>query len=213
MKCMWCPDETVDGGKLCAPCRTKRRGYEAAYRARHPERLKAKHARYNAENKEILLAKGKEIYAKNRETRLQQTKEYYQANKKRYAEYHADWYIKNKERYNLVVKLYRKNNPDKAHSFRANRRARESGAFVSAVNRNEIFERDGYVCQLCGGGVLPFVPHYHPLHPTIDHIIPLAAGGTHEPGNTQTAHNGCNASKGSRKTTGEHYNVEHSGAL
>jgi 5-methylcytosine-specific restriction endonuclease McrA len=36
------------------------------------------------------------------------------------------------------------------------------------------------------------------MSPTIDHILPLARGGTHEPSNVQAAHFGCNAAKGAR---------------
>lgn len=36
------------------------------------------------------------------------------------------------------------------------------------------------------------------LAPTLDHIIPLAAGGTHEPSNCQCAHFSCNSAKGAR---------------
>ncbi len=32
---------------------------------------------------------------------------------------------------------------------------------------------------------------------TLDHIVPLAAGGANEPGNWAPAHRSCNASKGS----------------
>jgi 5-methylcytosine-specific restriction endonuclease McrA len=38
-----------------------------------------------------------------------------------------------------------------------------------------------------------------PLAPTIDHIIALANGGTHEPTNVQCAHFICNATKGARE--------------
>jgi 5-methylcytosine-specific restriction endonuclease McrA len=37
------------------------------------------------------------------------------------------------------------------------------------------------------------------LAPTIDHIVPLARGGTHEPSNVQSAHFICNALKGDRE--------------
>ena len=35
----------------------------------------------------------------------------------------------------------------------------------------------------------------HPLSPTIDHVIPLSKGGTHEPGNCRLACFRCNAIK------------------
>lgn len=77
-------------------------------------------------------------------------------------------------------------------------RARKRGAFVLPVYRLKVYERDGWRCQLCGGRVARSKTAPHPKSPTIDHIIPLARGGTHEPSNVQCAHFLCNARKGSR---------------
>jgi hypothetical protein len=77
-------------------------------------------------------------------------------------------------------------------------RARKRSAFVAPVVRREVYERDGWRCQLCGRAVKRDADVPHPMAPTLDHIIPLAAGGTHEPTNVQTAHFLCNATKGAR---------------
>jgi 5-methylcytosine-specific restriction endonuclease McrA len=78
------------------------------------------------------------------------------------------------------------------------RRALERNAYRSPVSRSKTFKQDDYECQLCGEpmGMAESVPH--PLAPTIDHIIPLARGGTHEPSNVQSAHFICNSYKGDR---------------
>jgi 5-methylcytosine-specific restriction endonuclease McrA len=60
----------------------------------------------------------------------------------------------------------------------------------------DIFDRDGHVCQLCGGLVDFAVPILADLAPTIDHIIPQSLGGSDEPENLQTAHRACNREKG-----------------
>jgi endogenous inhibitor of DNA gyrase (YacG/DUF329 family) len=75
-------------------------------------------------------------------------------------------------------------------------RARKHSAYVSNVSPRLIYERDGWICQLC---MLPIdraqvVPA--PLAVVLDHVIPLARGGTHEPGNVQCAHFLCNSIKG-----------------
>lgn len=77
-------------------------------------------------------------------------------------------------------------------------RARKYGAFVEAVYRKRIFERDGWRCQLCGKQTKQDAIVPDPRAPVIDHIIPLARGGTHEPVNTQCAHFMCNSLKGDR---------------
>lgn len=80
------------------------------------------------------------------------------------------------------------------------RRARLRGAKVESFNSIEIFERDGWHCQLCGEVVDKGLSHPHSLSPTLDHIIPLAKGGSHERENVQLAHFICNSRKGDRLT-------------
>lgn len=80
----------------------------------------------------------------------------------------------------------------------ARRRARMRGAHVGDVHRNETFERDGWCCQLCSLPVDREAQVPAPLAPTLDHIIPLAQGGMHEPANVQCAHFLCNSIKGDR---------------
>ena len=75
------------------------------------------------------------------------------------------------------------------------RRARKRDAFVAPVKRLTIFTRDKYRCHICKRLTKPSKCVPHPLAPTIDHIIPLAKGGTHEPANVATACFECNCMK------------------
>lgn len=81
---------------------------------------------------------------------------------------------------------------------KARRRAAQRDAYVEHVYRSRIFERDGWRCRLCGKKTKRDAVAPHPLAPVLDHIIPLAKGGTHEPSNTQCAHFLCNSRKGDR---------------
>lgn len=78
------------------------------------------------------------------------------------------------------------------------RKARQKNAFVADVNRGRVFEADGYRCHLCGLLTERDKKVPHPKAPTIDHVIPLHVGGTHEPSNCRTAHFRCNHLKGAR---------------
>jgi hypothetical protein len=78
---------------------------------------------------------------------------------------------------------------------RHNYRARKWNAFVANVSRKAIFERDDWRCQLCKRKVRRDKATPHPLAPVLDHVIPLARGGTHEPANVQCAHFICNSVK------------------
>jgi 5-methylcytosine-specific restriction endonuclease McrA len=83
-----------------------------------------------------------------------------------------------------------------------NRRARKRGAFVAVVNRRHVYERDGWTCQLCGHPVDRNAKVPEPSAPSLDHVLALANGGTHEPANVQLAHFLCNALKGDRVGVG-----------
>lgn len=78
------------------------------------------------------------------------------------------------------------------------RRALQRDAFVANVYRAQVFKRDGWRCHLCGKPVNRKATVPHPHAATLDHVVPLAAGGTHEPSNCRTAHYLCNSRKGAR---------------
>ena len=87
---------------------------------------------------------------------------------------------------------------DRVRAHRDRRRALKRDAYRADVNRKAVYEADGYRCHLCGKKTNPNRSVPHPKAPTIDHVIPLAAGGTHEPANCRTACFQCNATKGNR---------------
>lgn len=78
------------------------------------------------------------------------------------------------------------------------RRALKRAAYVANVIRAQVYERDGWRCHLCGKPLARTKVVPHPKAPTIDHIVPLARGGTHEPLNVRAAHYLCNSVKGDR---------------
>lgn len=86
----------------------------------------------------------------------------------------------------------------KERSRSSRRDARERGAFVSDVSPQEVYERDQWTCHLCTESLERDAKVPHPLAPTIDHVIPLAKGGTHELDNVKAAHFLCNAVKRDR---------------
>ncbi|WP_193319017.1 HNH endonuclease [Nonomuraea phyllanthi] len=69
-----------------------------------------------------------------------------------------------------------------------NRRRRLRAAFVEVVDPQYIFQRDQGVCQICRKRV-------RAGEWSLDHIIPLSRGGTHETANVRLAHKRCNSRK------------------
>jgi hypothetical protein len=85
---------------------------------------------------------------------------------------------------------------DDKRKHRDKRRAVKRDAFVAPVSRRAIYERDHYRCHLCRRKVMADKPVPHPRAAVLDHVIPLAIGGTHEPANVRTACFMCNCLKG-----------------
>lgn len=75
---------------------------------------------------------------------------------------------------------------------RRRRRALKRGAASEPYTLAEIAERDRHRCQLCRKRVAMTKQVPHPKAPTIDHILPLAAGGDDTRANVQLAHFECN---------------------
>jgi 5-methylcytosine-specific restriction endonuclease McrA len=78
---------------------------------------------------------------------------------------------------------------------RTRRRARKREAFVEEVWRSKVFERDGWICGICGDPVNRDAKVPELDAPVMDHIVPLAQGGEHSYSNTQCAHFYCNSVK------------------
>lgn len=78
------------------------------------------------------------------------------------------------------------------------RRARLRGVACETAGRTEILDRDGWRCHLCGKKIRKDLTWPHTGYGTVDHIVALAAGGTHTKDNLAAAHFLCNMRKGQR---------------
>ncbi|WP_327413223.1 HNH endonuclease [Streptomyces sp. NBC_01233] len=90
---------------------------------------------------------------------------------------------------------------------RARRRAKDRRA--AAVRRGaavvgprplleDVARRDGWRCHLCARLVDPTLYFQHRDAATLDHLVPVSAGGTDEASNLALAHRGCNSRRGTR---------------
>ena len=76
-------------------------------------------------------------------------------------------------------------------------RAKRYGGRVGQYKRRDVFEADGWTCQICRATVSELVPVHDMTRAHIDHIIPLSRGGDDTRENVQTLCQGCNLKKGS----------------
>lgn len=63
------------------------------------------------------------------------------------------------------------------------------------IDPQDIYQRDGWRCGICQQPVGRSYRYPHPRSASLDHIIPLADGGTHTRENVQCSHLRCNLSK------------------
>jgi hypothetical protein len=62
------------------------------------------------------------------------------------------------------------------------------------LRRSEVFERDNWLCHICGKAIEK-QPIGRMEGASIDHVIPIAAGGTHTLENVKASHLRCNIEK------------------
>jgi hypothetical protein len=85
-----------------------------------------------------------------------------------------------------------------ANTARHERRVRVAAATTERFDPDEVYDRDGWACRLCTLPVDRDLAWPDPLCASLDHVIPLVAGGEHSKANTQLAHWICNVRKGAK---------------
>lgn len=80
-------------------------------------------------------------------------------------------------------------------------------AGVSGSVRRQVFRRDKYTCRICGlvgreerfpKGGYGYPTSIDRVYLSIDHIVPRARGGSHDPSNLRVLCTRCNSKKGTR---------------
>jgi len=82
------------------------------------------------------------------------------------------------------------------------RRVKKKGAFAERVSIEKVFFRDGGRCHICKRKLNLEVKYPNSRFSSIDHIIPISKGGTHEYKNVKLACFECNVRKGNRSIDG-----------
>jgi hypothetical protein len=80
-----------------------------------------------------------------------------------------------------------------------NVRARQARSpLLDSYSDREIFERDGWLCHICGLSIDGLLGRMSPMGATIDHVFPIARGGLDSVDNVKAAHRSCNSAKGAK---------------
>lgn len=169
-----------------------------AKRKQHYQDHKKQAKQYCQEHKEQTSERNKQYHQKHKKRLSTQKKQYYQKHKKRLKQYRqehkAEIAVRNKRYRQTEAGRVARRNDDHI------RRAREMNAsIIEKFDPKEIFERDGWICQLCGCKTRPdYKNTNHSLYPNLDHIIPLSKNGAHSRFNTQCSCHQCNMEKSNK---------------
>lgn len=91
----------------------------------------------------------------------------------------------------LCLMHYKRTMPKKAGDSHRGR-ARRNGVAFESISRLRVFERDAWLCGICGVSVDATLVFPDPMSASLDHIVPITKGGGHLYDNVQTAHLSCN---------------------
>lgn len=144
-------------------------------------------------------AKNRANYLAHREARIAGQAAWKKANPDKVREYGRIWRERNPGRDTEDTRRWIAENPERAAvNFKRNtlkRRARKKNATIGVVNLDALWSGS---CGICDEPIDRATKYPHPLSPSVDHIVPLSKGGTHEQSNLQWAHLVCNQRKGAK---------------
>lgn len=181
---------------LMYTCKICTREYYKQYQ--QSEKNKEYHKKWEMENKDRRKELHKLYEIANKDKRKAQKRAMYLANKNQILEKSRIYKLEHPEQRKVSRKIYYLANKEKAIVQNRKRRALKLGVCHKSYESNSIFERDGWVCQICGQKINKRLEYPHPRSKSIDHIIPLSKGGADAPINIQAAHLRCNLSKQAR---------------
>lgn len=166
-----------------------RKAYTANWRAANPEKAKASKDAYRAANHEKIKANKAARYAANPEKARAAAVAYYAANPEKRRAASAAYRAANPVMTRSTIAAWQAANPEAVRIHRQNRRARETeaGGRLSKGLAVKLYKLQRGKCACCG---LPLGDDYH-----LDHIMPLALGGTNTDDNMQLLRKLCNLQK------------------
>jgi 5-methylcytosine-specific restriction endonuclease McrA len=102
-----------------------------------------------------------------------------------------DWKRANRPKH---LEAKRRSRDRHVETYRASRRRSRlrSGAEQRLFTAQAIYERDGWLCHLCGEPIDREATDNR-YRATLDHLIPVSQGGADVPWNVRAAHQACNS--------------------
>lgn len=161
----------------------------AAYRIKNPEKRKETQAKYRSANREKVSAVNAAYRTNNAEKIKESSAVYRETNSEKVKKAKAAYKERNLEKVNASKTAWAKANPDKRAAFCRNRKAlkRTAEGSHTAEDIKRIYKAQNGKCACCKTKV---GKKYH-----VDHVIPLARGGSNWASNLQVLCPNCNVRK------------------
>lgn len=171
--------------KVCRPCTN---AYMVAWRAKNPDKVRAANQQWYASHTEEARARGRKFYAENTE----QVKQYW---KVRYAAVKAivlvrsrQWAVQNPDKRRAIAAKWKQRNPEAVRVATQTRRVRKKNSgTLSKDIIPRLYEAQLGLCACCESWL---GSDFH-----LDHIVPLALGGSNTDDNVQLLSPRCNMQK------------------
>jgi 5-methylcytosine-specific restriction endonuclease McrA len=180
--------------KLCRDgvnpkCKACNKAAASAWYVANAEKAKASGASRRAANPEKEKASNAKYYAKNSVAVKASVAAWAAANPEKVKAYGEKWISRNKNKVRANTASWRAANPDKSRVHVQNRRALEriNGGKLSKNIVAKLINLQRGKCPCCG---LPLGKNFH-----VDHIIPIALGGSNTDNNVQLLRQRCNNQK------------------
>lgn len=159
----------------------RKKANNKAWNLANPEKVKASKAAWLAANQEYV----KVYRAANLQKMIAYNKAYYASNRQKLIEQSRSWRLAHPNK----VKEWRESNPEVARINNQNRRARKlaNGGTLSKGLAENLFKLQKGKCPCCKQSL---GDDYH-----LDHIVPLALGGSNTDDNMQLLRKQCNQQK------------------
>lgn len=166
---------------LTSQCRTCKLELSKSYASRHPDAMRANQDRYDAAHPE-------------RRAEIQ----------RRWREKNPDWSAENNRKWREAnpdgARLWYEANKDRVReaSLRRDARLRAASRSAEPIDFDLLWLTNDGICPLCSVAIDRALAYPDPNSASVDHIVPLSKGGTHEQSNVQWTHLVCNKKKGAR---------------